>query len=252
MPIGPGGTLVTVAITDCFPDVWITDVAAWATAAGYDADDAQQAAEEATWLLWQLTGGRFGSKYTARRDLYRHRSAVAKFRLRTGPVEKIYGVSTIDPATDVETAHTSWVDLRGGLLRIGSGAGVSADFRRAGFGGVCVQDDTLLQVEYLTKPNVPAGAERVAKKLATEFYKSLQGGPCALPDRVTTITRQQISWTLLDPMDFLEKNRTGMGPVDQWLSGVNLSGVTSVIDPLEWLEFVETEVIGCGQDFVPA
>jgi len=239
-----------VAIADCFPDIWIEDVAAWAAEKSYDADDAAQAAEEATWLLWMLTGSRFTSKYQARRDLYRSRPGVTKFRLAHGPVERVYGLDRVDPADDSVTEITSWVDLRGGLIRLSSNT-FASDFRRNIFPGVCTQDDTLIQVEYLIKPNLPAGAERVTKKLATEFYKSLQGGTCALPDRITTVTRQGLSWTILDPQDFLQRGLTGMGPVDQWISGANLRGYAGITDPLQWLEKVTSEVIGCGADFDP-
>lgn len=241
-----------VAIADCFPDIWIEDVAAWVADKGYDdADDAAQAAEEATWLLWMLTGQRFTSKYQARRDLYRSRSGVAKFRLALGPVDRVYSLKRLDPADDSLTDITTWTDLRGGLIRLSSGSGFASDFRRNQFPGVCTLDDTLIQVEYLIKPNVPAGAERVTKKLAAEFYKSLQGSACALPDRITTVTRQNLSWTILDPQDFLQRGLTGMGPVDQWISGANLRGYAGITDPLQWLERVSSEVIGCGVDFDP-
>lgn len=239
-----------MAISDCFPDLW-TDPVAWATDKGYDVDDATQAVEEASWLLWQLTGQSMASTYVGRRSLHRLRPGVPKFRLAHGSVDKVFSVKRIDPATNVVTEDTSWVDLRGGLVRIGS-ASSSGGFGRV-IGSACgAADDTLLQVEYLTKPNLRAGADRVVRKLATEFYKSLQGGACALPERVTTISRQGLSWTVLDPMDFLDRSRTGIGAVDQWLAAVNLQGRMGLLDPLEWLELVDTEVIGCGESFVPA
>ena len=41
------------------------------------------------------------------------------------------------------------------------------------------------------------------------------------PQRVTQVSRQGMSWTLLDPQDFLDKGRTGIYQVDLFLSTVN-------------------------------
>ena len=65
------------------------------------------------------------------------------------------------------------------------------------------------------------------------------------------MNRQGVSWTILDPMDYLTKQLTGMGMIDSWISAVNLKGFFGLTDPLSWLEYVETEIIGCGEDFEP-
>lgn len=237
-----------MAISDCYPDLWI-DPVEWATEKGYDVDDATQAVEEASWLMWQLSGGRFSSKYVARRDLYRYRTELRKFRLAHGPVETIFSAELLDPRDD-SLSPITWTDLRGGVIRVGNSSG---GFRQTSYlGGCATVTDTLLQIEYLTKPNLPSGGERQVRKLADEFYKSNAGAPCNLPERITSITRQGMTWTLLDPQDFLNQQRTGIGSIDQWLSAVNLKGYAGIIDPLTWAELAETEVIGCGQDFVPA
>ena len=44
---------------------------------------------------------------------------------------------------------------------------------------------------------------------------------CVLPQRVTPISRQGVSWTLLDPQDFLDNGRTGIYHVDLFLRTVN-------------------------------
>jgi hypothetical protein len=61
-----------------------------------------------------------------------------------------------------------------------------------------------------------------ARTLAMEFCKLWNGDDdCALPQRVTSISRQGVSYTLLDSQDFIEEMRTGLYAVDLFLKTVN-------------------------------
>ena len=51
--------------------------------------------------------------------------------------------------------------------------------------------------------------------------RSSRGGDCSLPERVTSVSRQGMSWTLLDPQDFLESGRTGIYEIDLMLASLN-------------------------------
>lgn len=239
-------------VEDCYPDLWADPVEFAADKGIDDVEDAQQALEEASWLLWSLTGYRFTSKYQGRKDTYRSRHNLWKFKLAHGPVDAIFTVKRIDPDDDSVTTLTNWVDLRGGEIRLKDGS-FALDFRRASFvngAGPC-HDDSLLEVQYRIRPNLPPGAARAARKLGYELYLSNTGSACQLPDRVTTVTRQGITWTVLDPMDFLKEKLTGLGSVDQWISAANNRGYAGITDPLVWLELIESEVIGCGEEFAP-
>ena len=44
---------------------------------------------------------------------------------------------------------------------------------------------------------------------------------CTLPERVTSVTRQNVSWTLLDNQDFIDELKTGIYTVDLFLKSVN-------------------------------
>lgn len=67
-----------------------------------------------------------------------------------------------------------------------------------------------------------------AKILASELVRACTPGEtCALPARVTAITRQGVSMALLDPFDFLDSGRTGLYSVDLFLSTVNPQGLRS-------------------------
>lgn len=229
-----------MAIEDCFPDLW-SDPVQFALDRGIaDIDDATAALEEASYILWQLTGQRFSNHYIARTDTYRHRP-VPNFTLQFGPVDRIYSAELVSPTTNIQTP-ISWVNLRGGVVGLSASGNGSS---------MCASTNELLQITYLTKPNLPPGGARAARKLAWEFYQANTGGACSLPDRVTTVNRQGVSWTILDPMDYLTRGLTGLGLVDSWIASVNLKGFTGLTDPLRWLEYVETEVIGCGESFEP-
>jgi hypothetical protein len=70
----------------------------------------------------------------------------------------------------------------------------------------------------------PEGGVQAVVALATEFAKDSVGLPCKLPQRVTSVTRQGISFQAIDPMTFLPRNQTGLYRVDLWLQAVNPGG----------------------------
>lgn len=232
-----------MSIDECFPDLWI-DPQTFADDLSIDPSDAAAAVEEASWMLWNLTYQQFSSKWIARRDSYRMRPGVSEFVLHSGPVSKVFAVKVINLATG-EERDTDFVNLLGGKIRIGSKQ-ISPCHPSA------MNQDLIVQVEYLTKPNLPAGSARAVKRLAMELYLSASGSDdCSLPERVTSVNRQGVSWTLLDPMTFMQEGLIGIGPIDQWIVTTIRRGVIRVIDPLAWLERAETEVFGCGEDFEP-
>ena len=61
-----------------------------------------------------------------------------------------------------------------------------------------------------------------ARTLAMEFAKLWAGDDdCALPQRITSISRQGVSYTLLDSQDFIDDVRTGLYAVDLFLKTSN-------------------------------
>jgi hypothetical protein len=80
-----------------------------------------------------------------------------------------------------------------------------------------------LTVEYEYGTGVPAGGKNAVAKLAEELLRNARGEPCRLPERVTSFSRQGVSYTMLDPQDFLDKGRTGIYEIDLLLSTLNPS-----------------------------
>jgi hypothetical protein len=79
-----------------------------------------------------------------------------------------------------------------------------------------------VEITYTYGAPVPAAGKMAARTLAIEFAKLWAGDDdCALPQRVTSISRQGVSYTLLDSQDFIDDLRTGVYAVDLFLKSVN-------------------------------
>jgi len=90
-----------------------------------------------------------------------------------------------------------------------------------------VPNDTLLRVQYLYGSTVSPAAKNALLTLARELFLAGPCGDtseCSLPERVISLTREGMSYTLLDPQNFYEKGRLGVPVVDQWLASLKLSG----------------------------
>lgn len=72
---------------------------------------------------------------------------------------------------------------------------------------------------------LPPLVERAITKFAEEVaLADANDANCRIPERVTSVTRQGVSWTLLDPQDFLDDGRTGIYEVDLAIKAINPAG----------------------------
>lgn len=79
-----------------------------------------------------------------------------------------------------------------------------------------------VEVTYTYGTPPPSSGRAAAKILATELVKLYEGDDtCALPQRVTSVSRQGVNYTVLDSQDFIEEMRTGLYAVDLFLKTVN-------------------------------
>lgn len=76
-------------------------------------------------------------------------------------------------------------------------------------------------VTYTQGTPPPAGTAVFVGKLAAEFLAACNGGKCRLPRRVQTVTRQGVTYQMIDPTDIYRDGRTGLDEIDLWLSSVN-------------------------------
>jgi hypothetical protein len=79
-----------------------------------------------------------------------------------------------------------------------------------------------VEVTYTYGTPPPTAGKNAARMLAIELVKLYEGDDtCALPQRVTSISRQGISYTVLDNQDFIDDLRTGLYAVDLFLKTTN-------------------------------
>jgi hypothetical protein len=81
-------------------------------------------------------------------------------------------------------------------------------------------EDVTVTYSYGARP--PALGRMAARELANQFiWYATSDDRCSIPERVTSISRQGVSWAMLDPQDFLDDGRTGIYQVDLFLKAVN-------------------------------
>jgi hypothetical protein len=76
-------------------------------------------------------------------------------------------------------------------------------------------------VTYLRGNPPPPGSAKLVGQLAAEFLAACNGGKCRLPRRVRSVTRQGVTYDMVDPTDIYATGKTGIPEVDLWLSSVN-------------------------------
>jgi hypothetical protein len=79
-----------------------------------------------------------------------------------------------------------------------------------------------IEVTYSYGSPPPTAGKAAARMLATELVKLYEGDDtCALPQRVTSVNRQGVSYTVLDNQDFIDELKTGLYAVDLFLKTAN-------------------------------
>jgi hypothetical protein len=227
---------------------------AWATLADVP-EQYQSLVDEPTWerllmqaseILWALSGRRWygaGCEETATL-----RSVPPTAGRGTWPYDPSWGAcgcwasgAWIDDVLYPPLAHTGWHDTpiaihlpRSPITAVTAVVedGITLDpsayrLTRAGWlerldgrGWAVCFDVTDVTYQFGEPP--PEGGVQSVVLLAVQLALDLVGdNRCRLPARVTSITRQGISMSMIDPMDFLPEGKTGFYLVDLWLSAVN-------------------------------
>lgn len=191
---------------------------------------AQDAIESASYILWQLSGRKFSGVQTIT-EIYRQSSLLGG----VGTPVSVPGGMTNMLCGGCGGSHTLWLRNRpvtqviqvvSGTTELDPSSYILVDRNRLipSSASVCwgSQDMT---VTYAHGTDIPAAGRLAAIELANQISLALAGSDqCRLPDRVTSITRQGVSWTIIDPQDFLDQGRTGIYLVDLFIKTVNPSG----------------------------
>ena len=205
---------------------------------------AYEAAKSASYLMWSLSGRKFSGittvteRYVCATLAYRYGPSV-----RNNKAELVMGDIYNIPYTDMDsyTAVTtdglspqSRLRLRGRpvtkIHTIRNRSGVVVDPSsyylvdhstiQAVTGARWTPCDIEVTYSYGTEP--PTLGRLAARTLAFEFCKLWNGDDdCQLPQRVTSVSRQGVSYTILDSQEFIDDLRTGLYVVDMFLKSVN-------------------------------
>lgn len=208
------------------------------------------AVQVATDILWMLSGQQFGvcqvSVRPCRTDLY-----VGPLPYSTGPEPLFDGSRWLNVCghtpgacgcTEVPEVSLSPAPVVAILEVLIDGEVLDASSYRVDNGHLLVRTDgerwpacqdlaadvdeeNTWQVTYTYGLTVPTAGQYAVGDYACELLKGWNGEECALPQRVTDITRQGVSMTVLDSQDFLDNFLTGLASVDRWLRAVNPHGL---------------------------
>jgi hypothetical protein len=194
------------------------------------------ATTQATWLLDTLTGYTLHGVECWSEDYGVHTCTI---RLRRTPVEAVHSVVDIHRCNQPGGDNGGWCHVSAQTVSLCCGGqGQPTPFGHLDVGGSSYGQSpqcgcgNAVRITYTIGANLPPGSEALAAWLATEYGKAVSGQPCALPERITSVSRQGVSWTVLDPQDFLDKGYTGMSRVDHWLAAVKPTIGGQLIDPL--------------------
>lgn len=79
-----------------------------------------------------------------------------------------------------------------------------------------------VEITYTYGTPPPLAGRAAAKLLAIELVKMYEGDEtCALPQRVTSVARQGVVYTVLDSQEFIDELRTGVYAIDLFLKSAN-------------------------------
>lgn len=145
-------------------------------------------------IIRKLTGGRWTWPPVRVRELYPVRTGVLILRGR--PVRSVTSVKRYRDGVDLE-----YTLFQNGRIELAQPRSCRRDERAD------------VTYEYGSPP--PLLLQNAIDALSAELVLAESGSAeCRLPEQATSVTRQGVSWTLIDPNNFLDKGRTGIYEID--------------------------------------
>ena len=189
---------------------------------------AVDAVMRASWLLFMLTGQKYTGIQTSTEmysfdnstdfkfmpamyqgniyNIPRMNNGTRRLRLRQTPVHEIISVvehGKLVPSDTYTLRNNAYIVKNGGMFWY-------------------LDSPNELEVTYVHGSPPPDAGVSAAILLANEFILSeIDPEACTLPKRVTSITRQGISMTMLDTQEFLKEGLTGVEEVDLFIKAAN-------------------------------
>jgi hypothetical protein len=207
---------------------------------------ASEAAQTASYLMWAMSGRKFSgvTTVTERYTCVLRRGRIGNSTRTTDALlfnGSVYNIPRTDFDFDEYSSLTvdgispeSRIKLRGGPVtqihsirnRLGEVLDPSYYYLvdhstvQISVGAPWTPCNTEITYSYGSEP--PTSGKMAARTLAIEFAKLWNDDEtCALPQRVTSVSRQGVSYTILDSQDFIDDLRTGLYAVDLFLKTAN-------------------------------
>lgn len=184
---------------------------------------AQDAAETASWILYKLTGEKYPGIRTTTQWYGRDASeCVHAFR---DIVDAYYEIREDSPR-QLRTRNTPIVLVE--TIHEGSRLLDPEEYLTFNHAYVIKTNKSYwdyekgVTINYLHGTAPPRAGIVAAKRLARELDLAAKGDEeCALPSRITSVSRQGIDYAILDPQDFISEGRTGLHEVDMFIHAAN-------------------------------
>jgi hypothetical protein len=199
-----------------------------------DSEYAEDAIQLASQMLWAMSGRKYSGTATVTERYVRFSPLINTRLLQEAAVLNSRvnkALQIVEPWVSAETR----IRLRGQpvtqihtVRNVGSGVIVSPDSYyivdhstlQFSEGALIVPADIEISYSYGVLP--PIAGRMAARRLALEYIKLWSGSDdCALPERVTSVNRQGVSYTIIDSQEFIDEMRTGIYEVDLFLKAIN-------------------------------
>ena len=212
-----------------------------------ESDFAYDACKTASYLLWAMSGRKFSGvttvteRYVSQFDPYL-RTQGSAFRywptliagsvtnVPVGGNDRIYGNDFLGDGT----SSRSRVRLRGRkVIKIHSVRDINGNIIDPKYYYLADHstiygspnnnwNPSNVEVTYTYGTPAPSMGRAAARLFAVELVKYYEGDEtCALPQRVTSVNRQGVSYTILDQQSFIDDGKTGLYTIDLFLKTAN-------------------------------
>jgi hypothetical protein len=119
------------------------------------------------------------------------------------------GGETLDPSAYTLVQPNTLIRRDGGLWPLCQQLGDDDD------------DPGVLVVDYTCGEPIDAFGLMAIGRFGCELLKACSGKPCQLPTGVTSMVRQGVAISVIDPMEYVKEGRTGVYEFDLWRALVN-------------------------------
>ena len=197
---------------------------------------AEEACRVASYLMWAMSGRKFfGTGTTTERYIRNTIGTMPGLSTKTniamlykGEVRNVmlYAQEWTSPEARIRLRARPVTEIH--TVRLDNGTVISpkdyvlVDNSTIQFYNATLWNPYNVEITYSYGTPPPVAGKMAARTLAREFAKLWAGDEdCALPRRVTSISRQGVSYTLLDSQDFIDDIKTGVYEVDLFLKTAN-------------------------------